>query len=158
VDSHPRLKVRLGEWYFTWSGISIFTRRYVLRAPRLAVEADGERLEGVLTIVQRSHPYTYFNRRPVEVAEGARLDNGLLAGIVLERASPLEIPTVMWRAFARRPRMVRHRRVSPFLTPGPVRVVGLDGAPVPVQVDGDYIGDMPSARFGVQRRALTVVS
>src|SRR5438067_5413558 len=27
VDSHPRLKRRLGEWYFTWAAISTFNRR-----------------------------------------------------------------------------------------------------------------------------------
>src|SRR3954449_7247977 len=60
VDAHPRLKVRLGEWYFTWAGISIFSRRYMFNAPRLVVEYDGRSVEGVLSIVQRSHPYTYF--------------------------------------------------------------------------------------------------
>jgi diacylglycerol kinase family enzyme len=158
VDAHPRLKVRLGEWYFTWAGLSTFTRRYVVSPPRLEVSADGRRLEGVLAIVQRSHPYTYFNRRPIELAEGAELDNGLLAGIVLERASPLDIPTIVWRAFSRRPRMVRHRQVEPFTTSDEVTVRSLDGEPVPVQVDGDFMGETGAARFSVRRRALTVVS
>jgi diacylglycerol kinase family enzyme len=158
VDAHPRLKVRLGEWYFTWAGISIFSRRYMFNAPRLVVEYDGRSVEGVLSIVQRSHPYTYFDRRPVEVAEGAELDNGLLAGVVLRRARPLEIPTVMWRALAKRPRIVKHRQVTSFLTPGEVRVTSRDGVPVPVQVDGDFIGEMDEARFGVEAGALTVVA
>jgi diacylglycerol kinase family enzyme len=158
VDAHPRLKVRLGEWYFTWAGVSIFSRRYILNPPRLAVDVDGDRHAGVLAIVQRSHPYTYFDKQPVELAEGAELDNGLLAGIILRRARPQDIPTVMWRALSRRARMVRHRQISSFLTPGEVCVRSLDGAPVPVQVDGDYIGERPEARFGVEPRALTVVS
>src|SRR3954454_12137407 len=158
VDAHPRLKVRLGEWYFTWAGISIFSRRYVLNPPQLVVEYDGKSVEGVLSIVQRSHPYTYFDRRPVEVAEGAELDNGLLAGVVLRRARPLEIPTVMWRALAKRARIVKHRQVTSFLTPGEVRVTSSDGAPVPVQVDGGFTGEMDEARFGVDPRALTVVA
>src|SRR5436305_4993313 len=41
VDSHPRLKARLGEYYFTWAAITTFTRRYVLRPPRLVAEAEG---------------------------------------------------------------------------------------------------------------------
>jgi len=158
VDAHPRLKVRLGEWYFTWAGVSIFSRRYMFNAPRLVVEYEGRSVEGVLSIVQRSHPYTYFDRRPVEVAEGAELDNGLLAGVVLRRARPLEIPTVMWRALAKRARIVKHRQVTSFLTPGEVRVTSSDGAPVPVQVDGDFIGEMEEARFAVAPRALTVVA
>src|SRR4030088_1473692 len=35
VDAHPRLKARVGEWYYTWTGGQTFTRRYLLRAPRL---------------------------------------------------------------------------------------------------------------------------
>src|SRR3954470_5011783 len=158
VDSHPRLKVRLGEWYFTWAGISIFSRRYMFNAPRLVVEFEGRSVEGGLSFIQRSHPYTYFDRRPVDVAEGAELDNGLLAGVVLRRARPLEIPTVMWRALAKRARIVKHRQVTSFLTPGEVRVTSRDGAPVPVQVDGDFIGEMEEARFAVAPRALTVVA
>jgi diacylglycerol kinase family enzyme len=158
VDAHPRLKVRLGEWYFTWAGISIFSRRYVLNPPQLVVEYDGKSVEGVLSIVQRSHPYTYFDRRPVEVAEGAELDNGMLAGVVLRRARPMEIPTVMWRALSKRARIVKHRQVTPFVTPGEVRVTARDGLKVPVQVDGDFIGEMEEARFGVDPGALTIVA
>jgi diacylglycerol kinase family enzyme len=158
VDAHPRLKVRLGEWYFMWAALSTFTRRFVVAPPRLEVRADDRSLEGVLAIVQRSHPYSYFNRRPIELAEGAELDNGLLAGLVLERASPLDIPTIVWRAFSRRPRIVRHRQVDSFTTAGEVTVRALDGAPVPVQVDGDYIGEADAARFSVRPRSLMVVS
>jgi diacylglycerol kinase family enzyme len=158
VDAHPRLKVRLGEWYFMWAALSTFTRRYVVSPPRLEVGADGRTLEGVLAIVQRSHPYTYFNRRPIELAEGAELDNGLLAGIVLERASPLDIPTIVGRAFSRRFRMVRHRQVEPFTTSDAVTVRALDGAPVPVQVDGDYLGEYTEVQFAAAPGALFAVS
>ncbi len=158
VDAHPRLKVRLGEYYFTWAALSTFTRRYLRSAPRLVVEAEGRELDGVLAIIQRSAPYTYFGRRPIELAEGAELGNGLLSGIVLERADLLTIPTVARRAFSARARMVEHRRMAPLLTPGEIRVRGRDGEPVPVQVDGDFIGEMEEARFSVRPRSLTVVS
>lgn len=158
VDAHPRLKVRLGEYYFTWAALSTFTRRYLLSAPRLEVAVDGERHEGVLAIVQRSTPYTYFGRRPIEIAEGATLDNGLLAGLVLERSGPLTVPTVIRRAFSPRARMVDHRRVASFTSAGEIVVRAQDGAPVPVQVDGDYIGEMDEARFSMRPQALTVVA
>jgi diacylglycerol kinase family enzyme len=119
---------------------------------------DGETREGVLTIIQRSHPYTYFGRRPIEIAEGAELHNGMLAGVVLEHAGVLTVPTVIRRAFSPRARMVDHRRVSGFATRGDVRVRSKDGAPVPVQVDGDFIGETDEARFAVRPRALSVVS
>src|ERR687894_2865767 len=32
VDSHPRLKARLGEYYYTYATVSTFNRRYLVRA------------------------------------------------------------------------------------------------------------------------------
>src|SRR6201993_5096469 len=32
VDAHPRLKARVGEWYYAWTGVRTFSRRY-LRHP-----------------------------------------------------------------------------------------------------------------------------
>src|SRR5437588_1593983 len=29
VDAHPRLKARMGEWYYTWTGIRTFNRKYL---------------------------------------------------------------------------------------------------------------------------------
>src|SRR6059058_5919006 len=31
VDAHPRLKARLGEWYYGWVGVQTLNRRYLLR-------------------------------------------------------------------------------------------------------------------------------
>src|SRR6202048_654366 len=42
VDAHPRAKARLGEWYYTTTGVQTFTRRYLARPPRLHVERAGE--------------------------------------------------------------------------------------------------------------------
>src|SRR2546421_7019734 len=42
VDAHPRLKAQWGEWYYTWTGIRTFNRRYLFRPPQLKVELDGE--------------------------------------------------------------------------------------------------------------------
>jgi diacylglycerol kinase family enzyme len=158
VDAHPRLKVRLGEWYFTWAGLSTFCRRYLMDAPQLDVEVDGDQLAGVLTVLQNAHPYTYFGTRPIEVAEGAELDNGKLAGVVLDSASPMVIPTVLRRAFSPRARMVDHRRVRSWASDGEVVVRGRNGLAVPVEVDGDYIGEWDEARFSIAPRSLTVVA
>ena len=43
---------------------------------------------GVTTIVQNGDPYTYFGDRPVDMGEGATLESGDLAGVVLRRAEP----------------------------------------------------------------------
>ena len=69
-------------------------RRYVVRAPRMFVAVGGETLSGVTAVVQNAEHYTYFRARPVDLADGARLDDGALAGVVLRRASLLAAPSL----------------------------------------------------------------
>lgn len=158
VDAHPRLKARLGEWYYAWTAVGTFTRRYLVHPPRLEVELGRETVPGVTAIVQNAAPYTYFGRRPVEMGEGATLDSGNLAGVVLERASPIDIPTIVWRSLSRRARLSRHRRVHPFSGLDGLRVRSRDERPLPLQVDGDYIGEVDEALFTVHPRGIAVVS
>src|SRR5436190_16400936 len=60
VDANPRLKARLGAYYFTWVAVATFIRRYLLRPPRLTLQARGEVLPGVTAIIQDGSPFTYF--------------------------------------------------------------------------------------------------
>jgi diacylglycerol kinase family enzyme len=158
VDAHPRIKARLGEWYYTWTGIKTFNRRYLVRPPRLEVELAGERVKGVTVIIQNGAPYTYFGNRPVHMADGVALDSGDLAAVVLTRATPVDIPTVIWRALSKRARLTRHRKVRPFSELHELRVQSLDERPLPLQVDGDYIGESSEAVFGLKPRGIAVVS
>lgn len=158
VDAHPRIKARFGEWYYTWTGIKTFNRRYLLRPPQLEADLAGERLKGVTAIVQNAAPYTYFGDRPVHMGDGATLDSGTLAGVVLTRASPIDIPTIIWRALSKRARVTRHRKVRPFSDLRELRVRSLDERPLPLQVDGDYIGEAPEAVFGIKPSGIAVVS
>jgi diacylglycerol kinase family enzyme len=158
VDAHPEMKHRLGEWYYAATAVRTFGRHYLLNPPRVEVELGGERASGVAVVVQNAMTYTFFGDRPVELAEGATLDSGDLAGVVLARASPLDPPTLIWRAMSKRGRFVRHRQVVSFVGLERVRVRSTDERPLPLQVDGDYIGEVPEAEFGVLPRGLLVVS
>jgi diacylglycerol kinase family enzyme len=158
VDAHPRLKARLKQSYFTWAAVATFAKDYVIRPPRLEVEADGETLRGVTVVVQNGNLYTYYGSRPLHVAEDVELDDGTIGVMVLERSAPIDMPTVTARLLSERLRMVDHRRVSGFTTSGEVRIVSVDGRAVPIQVDGDYIGDAAEAVFGVWPRALRIVA
>jgi diacylglycerol kinase family enzyme len=159
VDAHPRLKARLGEWYYTWAALSTFNRRYLVNPPRMRVTVDGETLEGVTTIAQNSDPFTYFGTRPIRVCEGAGLHTGSLGVAVLRRATPLEMPTLIPRLFSGRAETVsKHRQIQPFPDVHEVLVESVDDRPLPVQVDGDYIGHEQSIRFSAAPGALTVVS
>jgi diacylglycerol kinase family enzyme len=154
VDSNPHLKARLGPWYFTWVAVATFVRRYLVRPPRLRA---GE-LEGVTAVVQNGSPFTYFQNRPIEIAEHTALDSGTLSGCVLHRARPLDMPSIAWRAFSRRAQVTRHRQISSFRDATELTVRTADGKPLPLQVDGDYLGEVTEARYTVLPRALTVVA
>ena len=158
VDAHPRLKARYGEWYYTLTGLQTFARRYLLHPPRLEAELGEQTIAGVTVIVQNAAPYTYFGNRPVEMGEGATLHSGDLAGVVLDRARPLDVPTIMLRALSRHLRLSRHRHVHPFSGERRLRVSSLDERPLPLQVDGDYIGEAREAVFGVTPNGIAVVS
>ena len=158
VDAHPRLKARLGEWYYAWTAIGTFNRRYLIRPPRLEADLDGERVEGVTALVQNGSPYTYFGDRPVEMGEGAELDSGDLAGVVLRRARPIEMPTIAFRALSQRAHVTRHRQIRPFQGLSRLHVRSCDERPLPFQVDGDYIGEASEIEFGLTPGGLSVLS
>ncbi len=114
VDAHPRIKARVGEWYYAWTGIRTFNRHYLVHPPRFEAELGDERVSGVTAIIQNAEPYTYFGDRVVQMGEGATLESGDLAGIVLRRASPIDVPTITWRMLSKRARLARHRRIHSF--------------------------------------------
>lgn len=158
VDARPRLKARFGPWFYSSAAVAAFNRDYLVRPPRLVVEADGETIEGVTAMVQNTTPYTYFGRRPIELAEDVDLESGTLAGVVLKRATVLDIPTVTWRALSPRARILRHRRVSGFSGVTEATIRSADDRELPVQVDGDYIGTYAELVTRVDPGALRVVS
>jgi diacylglycerol kinase family enzyme len=158
VDSNPHLKARLGAYYFTWVAVSTYMRRYLVRPPRLVLEADGETLEGVTAIVQNGSPFTYFQNRPIDIIDGAELDSGALAGGVLHRATLVSMPFIAWRAFSPRARVAAHRQVSGLRDLSEMRVRSADGRTLPLQVDGDYLGEVTEARYSIMPGALNVIS
>jgi diacylglycerol kinase family enzyme len=158
VDAHPAIKARFKHWYFTYVAVTRFVRDYLKRPPRIDADLGGETVRGLTVIVQNSDPYSYFGRRPVHVAPPTDLADGRLSGVVLRRAGPLDVPTLMARMLVQRLRVVDHRRVTGFETVDTVRCTSADGRPIPVQVDGDYIGDEVEAVFSVAPQALTVVA
>ena len=157
VDSHPQLKSRYGAWYYTASAVSTFLRRYVVRPPRLEIDLDGRRVRGVSAFFQNGYAVHVLQTRPVDLVEGARLDSGDLAGVMLTARPPYDVPTVSFRAFSARrdrqaPRRGRVQRRAPHH-----RALARRPA-VPTQVDGDHVGDEETVEFTVGPGALQVVS
>jgi diacylglycerol kinase family enzyme len=158
VDAHPRLKARGGEYYYAWTATRTIHRHYMLHPPRLEAALGAETVSGITAIIQNAAPYTYFGDRPVQMGEGAGLHSGDLAGVILQRAGPLEIPTVTWRALSKRARVGDHRRVHGFAGLTSLRIRSADERALPLQVDGDYIGTVHEAPFAVLPDGMLVVA
>ena len=158
VDAHPRLKARGGEYYYALVATRTLASRYLLHPPRLEAELGSERVPGVTVLVQNAAPYTYFGNRRVDAGEGSTLESGDLSGIVFKRATLIDMPTVTWRALSKRARVANHRQIEPFAGLSSLRVRSLDDRPLPLQVDGDYIGTASEIDFSVLPGGLTVLA
>jgi len=158
VDARPGLKSRLGAGYFVYTALSTFAGRYLLRPPRLIATVDGAEVAGVTAIIQNAEHYTYFNDTPVDVAEGSGLDTAELAGVVLGRANLVDAPSILVRMLARRPALVAHPQIHSLDAFTELDLRTTDARPLPLHVDGDYIGDVMHAHYEIRPRGLTVVS
>lgn len=158
VDSKPHLKARFGPWFYTWASVETFLRRYLTRPPRMTVQLGGQSLQGVTTVVQNGSPFTYFLNKPIEIADGTALDSGSLAGCVLHRTTPLTMPLIAWRAVSSRVAVTGHRQVTGLPSIVKMTVSSSDGRPLPLQVDGDFLGEVHEARYSLIPRALSVIS
>ena len=102
--------------------------------PVFAMPEPARKPPGVSVFFQNGQPYTYFKERPINLTEGARLDSGDLAGVVLTRANPVDVPTVLYRVLSTAP-IPDHRRV-----------------------DGDHVADDDEVRVTVDPGALRIVA
>ncbi len=159
VDSHPRRKAKYGPFYYTYAATTTFLKDYVVNPPRLEVVLpDGTAIPGVTTLVQNADPYTYFNSWPIHAAEAVALDSGTLSAVALSSSSPTVMPGVTWRMFSKNSRIEKHRRVTGAHDLTAFRVRTTDDRPLPVQVDGDFIGCSEEAVYTVTPGALTVIA
>jgi diacylglycerol kinase family enzyme len=158
VDANPRRKARYGAYYFTWVALHTFVRRYLARAPRMEVLAGEDRLAAVTAIVQNGSPFTYFQSRPIEIADGTALDSGTLCGAVLHRATPLAMPSIALRAFVGPAHVSDHRQITGLSAFTELTVRSADERPLPLQVDGDYLGEASAVHYSIRPGALNVIA
>lgn len=158
ADRRPDMKARFGPPFFLESiAVSLFGH-YLLRKPSMRVHVDGQQVDAVSTCVQNSDPYTYFLDRPIRLAEGATLTSGTLACVALTRAGLTDVPTLTWRLWSKRQHAIDHPSVTAFRDCKTIRVESLTDSPLPVHVDGDFIGAEVSTLFSVAPGVLSVIS
>ncbi len=159
VDANPRRKARLRQWYFAGTALAEFGASYAAGPPRLRARADAEVVDGVTLVVQNADPFTFFGSRPIRVCARAGLDTGTLSAVVLERAAALDLVTLAPRLFLSRPEAVeRHAHVRGLRAFERLHVSSAMGAPLPLEVDGDHLGEVAEALYEAAPGALRVLS
>ena len=164
VEANPAMKARAGPYFYAYSAVAAFYRRYQRNPVRLRVEVDGGRtLEGVTALAQNSDPFTYFSRRPIRICEGIGIDDGKLAVGVLTRARQRDQATLVSRLISGR-YLAGHRSVEVLDEVTEATVTSIADDPegarrrFPVQVDGDFLGEHERVRIRVLPGALTIVA
>jgi len=159
IEASPRLKQhRLRQHFFVYAAVETVLRQYVRNPPRMDVEVGGTTLRAVTTLIQNGEAFTYLDDKPIYICDGGALDSGSLAGAALRGVRPPDIPTIAWRLLSSKRRLVDHRQVHGFRGVHELRCTSADGRPIPLHVDGDHIGDVTEAVFGIRPGALGVVS
>src|SRR5438034_4775113 len=69
VDRRPKMKARLGEYFFTYAALASFNRKYLVNPPRMLLDLGDRSLEGVTLVVQNADPFTYFANRPIRICD-----------------------------------------------------------------------------------------
>ena len=159
IEASPGLKRhRLREYFFVYAAVETVLRHYVRHPPRMEVHVGAHVGRAITTLVQNGEQFTYLDDKPIYVAEGAHLDSGTLAGVALRGVKPQDIPGIARRLLSSKRSIVGHRQILAFRDVQELRCVSSDGRAIPLHVDGDHVGDVTEAVFGVMPGALSVVA
>ena len=113
-----------------------------------AMDVDGE--PAAFALVANGDPYTYLGRLPLHVAPDARFESGLDL-VAPRRVRRRAVPALAFSALVgRQARGVVYRHDLE-------RIEVRCRQPLPLQVDGEDLGDVEQAVFECSRNALTVL-
>jgi diacylglycerol kinase family enzyme len=141
---------RPGDTAYVRELLGLLVERRGAFTPSLTVEGLGR---AAFALVANCDPYSYLGRVPLHVAPEARFELGLdlVAPI---RVAPAEVARILWWLLAR-PAQSRSADVLYVHDADELRIVC--DAPLPLQVDGEDLGDVTEAVFEAEREALAVL-
>jgi diacylglycerol kinase family enzyme len=150
VEKRTALKRFLGHAFFTYAAFDTWARHYDRRHPHVGAELhqrDGQITtveDGYFAICLKTDPYTFLGERPFHIAPGTGLDTPMSV-VVLRSVSAANLLGLTAVALRGGEGFGRHRKVA--VVTDVVRAVITAYAPVPYQVDGDYLGDTEHLEF-----------
>jgi len=155
----PHRKATLGQLHFAAAGVSEIVGTYLRNPPRMRLQADGFYAEGVTAVVQNCRALTYFGPREIRLCGEAGLDTGMLSVTSLERGRPGVVANVVARLVLGGSESLPGKAgIDAASSVRELVVTPLDGGVLPVDGDGEYLGESDRIVFGVEPAALRVVS
>jgi YegS/Rv2252/BmrU family lipid kinase len=157
VERRQRLKKTVGDWYFAWTALRLFFGGFDRRTPRVRMAwsdgVDQERDGLFLAIVQNTSPYTFFGHRGMRLCPDATLDGGLDC-LAVDTMRLRSILPIVISAFGSG-RHARFRRVINVKDQTHVRI--RCDVPLPVQMDGEFVGELREIDLESVPNALAVL-
>jgi len=156
VEQRYLLKRTVRQASFIWCTLLAHALAPTVRNARITVKtADRELLTDQRWVVcANTRPYTYLGERPADLCPVAAIDRDL----ALVALSRLRAPAILRVArTALTSDNVGNRRFVELLADLPEIVCTAD-RPLPLQLDGDYIGETSTVTFVTARDALAVVA
>ena len=157
VERRQRLKKGLGHPYFVWSGLRLFFAGVDRRNPPLSLRwganLEHERKGQYMAICQKTRPFTYFRNREMNICPEARLEKGLDCLSVDSFTAPT-ILRIVGQAF-RSGIDIRNPHILYLHDQQKIEATG--NQLLPVQMDGEYIGDHKKVLFETIPDALSLL-
>jgi diacylglycerol kinase family enzyme len=141
VERRQRAKRRGGNLFFVWTGLRVFFFGYGRRKPHIELSWGPdlqEHRDGLfLAIFQNVSPYTYLGERAMSLSPEANIDEGI-DGFALSTLRVRTILPTALKALRPSPRMRGRRLLTVRDQP---RFLVKSDRPMPVQMDGEFIGE-----------------
>jgi diacylglycerol kinase family enzyme len=141
---------RPGDLAFTWEAAKLIAGRRGRYEPALEIEGLGR---AAFAIVANGYPYSYAGSRPLRVAPEARFELGLDL-VAPQRLALRAIPRFVGYAFRGGGEQAKDVLYRHDLD----RIEMRCDAPLPLQVDGEDLGDVDAVLFEAERGAVSILA
>jgi diacylglycerol kinase family enzyme len=149
VEAHRSRTGRPGDLAFVATVVKLVAEHRGRFDPMLEVDVLGR---AAFVLVANADPYTYLGSLPVRVVPDARLELGLDV-VAPTRVRPRTLPALLRYVFTG-----RKRPKSVLAAHDLDRFVVRCDLPVPLQADGEDLGNVTEAVFEAERKAVSVIA
>jgi diacylglycerol kinase family enzyme len=153
VEADPNGRLKSHDWLFVKHALAAASTQYRGADPWITLRVGEEERNVLVAVCCNGRPFTYFKNLPVDVCPQAQLDLGLdIFGLTRIRATT--IPRIVWALFVSRGH-IGWKNAAYFHDITGAELVA--DRPLPVQVDGDYLGEQQQAKLELVPNALDLL-